>query len=379
MESIETSERIFISSVDLLNRTGLSRATLNNYIKMGILPHPIVKKPNDTIHSRAKRIGYFPDSVLGTLNRIKQYKKAGHSMAEIRQSFTRILTDPSGCTETKEAGATPAGVHSYDRGNEGGELFYQEENRSGDVAKNKPILKDEDVVSISEKSTTQDLLKRNMPIPLSFSVLAADLQDPIRICAEMEPEEYLKLINQIWISVRSSFKKYFGVYGKHVRNGVVYYFLNGYNSNYLMNPISCALELREKVKKLSNEWKQYNGWVRDLYLNIGISEGHEYFGKIYAAPTVEFITLGDTANYALRLSDFGRCGSIWTTKNLLMRLDEQERKRIRYGIRPGHTKSDTLIENTFSRIADLIMHDRDKQLLFSDISTITVTEIHNLY
>ena len=75
MGELKENGRQIISSIDLMKRTGLSRATLNNYIKAGILPRPMVKRPSDTEHSRAKRIGYFPDSVLGTLDKIIQSKK----------------------------------------------------------------------------------------------------------------------------------------------------------------------------------------------------------------------------------------------------------------------------------------------------------------
>ena len=377
MEEIEKNEGKFISSIDLLNRTGLSRATLNNYIKAGILPHPIVKKPNDATHSRAKRIGYFPDSEMGTLNKIIQHKKEGLSMEEIRKNLTRKSPGSPGDDQIKGIWMTSAGVPSSDRGNKSGELFSLEKNRLAYVPTDTPAQGVTVLPSAGER-TVQDLFKQRMPIPLSFSVLAADLQDSIRICAEMPPEEYLGLINQIWICAKSSFMQYFGIYGKHPGNGLVYYFLKDRNSNYRMNSICCALELREKMKKLSDEWKQDKGWYEDLYLNVGINEGYEFFGKISAAPTVEFITLGDTANYALRLSDFARCGSIWTTKKLLNRLDEKERKKIRYGIRRGQPTHDVLIENTFSRIANLIQYDRDKYIMFSDISTMTVTEIQNL-
>lgn len=377
MKEIEKKEGKFISSIDLLNRTGLSRATLNNYIKAGILPHPIVKKPNDASHSRAKRIGYFPDSVMGTLDQIIQYKKEGHSMEEIRKSLTRKSDGSPGHDQIKGIWMTSTGVRSSDRRNESGELFSLEENRLGYVPTDPPT-QGVTVLPSARERAVQDLFKQRMPIPLSFSVLAADLQDSIRICAEMPPEEYLRLINQVWICVKSSFKKYFGTYGKHAGNGLVYYFLKDSDSNYLINPICCALDLREKMKKLTDEWKQDKGWCEDLYLNVGINEGYEFFGKISSAPTVEFITLGDTANYALRLSDFARCGSIWTTKNLLTRLDEKERKKICYGIRRDQPTHDVLNENTFSRIGDLIPKNGDKYSIISDISTMIVTEIYNL-
>ena len=77
----------FISSTALLARTGISRATLNNYIKMGMIPPPIVKKPDDP-SIKAKQIGYFQDSVWGTIEKIKLYKKEGRSMKEIGSLFS---------------------------------------------------------------------------------------------------------------------------------------------------------------------------------------------------------------------------------------------------------------------------------------------------
>jgi class 3 adenylate cyclase len=374
---MEKSEGRFISSIDLLNKTGLSRATLNNYIKAGILPHPVVKRPNDSAHSKAKRIGYFPDFVLDTLSGIIQYKKEGRSMAEIRKSLTGKSDDSLGRTQIKGILATPDGVHPFDRVNESEELFPLEEIRIGSVPPDMPAQGVTEILSAKERAA-QDLFHQRMPIPLSFSVLAADLQDSMRMCAELPPEEYFSLINQIWLCAKGTFKKYFGIYGKHAGNGMVYYFLKDRHSNYLMNAILCALELREKMKKLSDEWKKDTGWYDNLYLNVGINEGYEFFGRIPAAPAVEFITLGDTANDAVRLSDFARCGSIWTTKNLLNRLDEKERKKIHYGIRRSQSAHDVLIENVFSRIVDLIPQDSDKYTIFNDISTMTVTEIHNL-
>ncbi len=88
MDELDEKEGRFISSIDLIKRTGLSRATLNNYIKAGMLPRPIVKKPNLTDLSKAKRIGYFPESVLRILDDIIQSKEKGFSMERIRKAFS---------------------------------------------------------------------------------------------------------------------------------------------------------------------------------------------------------------------------------------------------------------------------------------------------
>jgi hypothetical protein len=381
MVEVETNKDGFISSIEFLNRTGLSRATLNNYIKIGILPHPLVKRPNDETRSKAKRLGYFPDSVLNIVNKIIQYKKMGCSMTEISKTLTQKLDNSLKDTQINDILTTGVRALSSDQVNKSEDLLSFKETRTESIPPEIQAQRTTDnlsTISTKEKAV-HDIFQQRMPIPLSFSVLVADLQDSIRMCAELPPEEYFSLINQIWICAKSSFQKYFGIYGKHTTNGMVYYFLKDHHSNYLMNAILCALELKEKMKTLSAEWKKETGWYDDLYLNVGINEGYEFFGKIPAAPVVEFITLGDTAKYALILSDFACGGSIWTTKNLLIRLDKKVRNKICYGIRHSQPTHDVLVKNTFSRLADLIPHGSEKYVMFSNISAVTVTEIHNLY
>lgn len=78
-----------VSSKEILHTTGISRATLNNYIKMGILPRPIVQRPKDAIRG-VKKIGYFPREVLERIETVKGMKKDGHSMDEIAAKFKGV-------------------------------------------------------------------------------------------------------------------------------------------------------------------------------------------------------------------------------------------------------------------------------------------------
>ena len=75
-----------ITSKELMEKTGISRATLNNYIKMGILPKPIVRKPGPE-QQGVKQIGYFPISVLENILKVKLLKQQGNSMDEIATIF----------------------------------------------------------------------------------------------------------------------------------------------------------------------------------------------------------------------------------------------------------------------------------------------------
>ena len=43
-----------------------------------------------------------------------------------------------------------------------------------------------------------DLLKKRKPFLTPLAVLVADLQDSVKICSELPPEEYFELINHVW-------------------------------------------------------------------------------------------------------------------------------------------------------------------------------------
>jgi len=220
-----------------------------------------------------------------------------------------------------------------------------------------------------------NLLKQRMPSLVSFCVLVIDLQDSVKISAELPPSEYFDLINQFWKFLSSSFDKYNGIYGKHAGDGMLYYFIQSPGSNYILDAIYCALEVREKAKKVSNEWKIRKGWLNDLYLNMGINEGKEFFGTIRSASTMEFTALGDSINYAGRLSDFARFGTILATKNTINKLSQEELKHIRFGIRRKKQDSEVFIAKSFSRVLDLLDPDDERHSKFMDISTLPITEI----
>ena len=63
-----------ITSKEIIKKTGISRATLNNYIKMGILPKPIVRRPGPE-QKGVKQIGYFPITVLERILKVKLLKQ----------------------------------------------------------------------------------------------------------------------------------------------------------------------------------------------------------------------------------------------------------------------------------------------------------------
>lgn len=485
MDTSEKFRDLWLSSKELLDITGISRATLNNYIKYNLLTKPVVRKP-DNKDSKTKKIGYFPRSAIDRIARIIELKKEGMSMecivksfspqneagrvnlsdnlnlsindinfpaylvnnkfeiewinkaaekeifhqdiASIRSSSDRnifklfsrmgLIRDDSDivkyfmqfvCGRHDEDylsklyyGISDAEIKILEKfynlqGPSGLDSFretYVPIIRTDDVQTAHNIynlvfregilfihvLVDESVQGVLELSQRRgkiitELMKQRMPSLISFCVLVADLQDSSRICAELPPEEYFQLIKDIWKCMGGIFQKYFGTYGKHVGDGMVYYFLKEKDDNYILNSIYCAIELRESLKQLNAEWKLKKNWLNDLYLNIGINEGQEFFGTIPSSPNMEFTALGDSVNYAGRLSDLARFGTIWTTKNLINHLDEADRKKIRFGIRRKEHNREIFIENMYSRVMDMLPPDSANYTKFSDIATLAVTEI----
>ena len=162
----------------------------------------------------------------------------------------------------------------------------------------------------------RDLLGNRRPYKTSLAVLVADIQNSVKICAELPPEEYFELINHVWGTMEPKFRRYFATHGKHVGDGIVYYFFPQPDCNYVLNALQCAHEMKAAMIDIDKEWRHRKNWTNQLKLNIGLDEGQEWFGA-YRTPThLEFTVLGDTINRAARLSDFARDGSIWATKNM---------------------------------------------------------------
>ncbi|MFZ4481351.1 MAG: adenylate/guanylate cyclase domain-containing protein [Rhodoferax sp.] len=72
-----------LSSLEVIKASGISRATLNNYIALGLLPRPQVRNPGHDSHSRARQIGYFPQDAIDRIERIKLMKKEGMTVADV--------------------------------------------------------------------------------------------------------------------------------------------------------------------------------------------------------------------------------------------------------------------------------------------------------
>ena len=225
----------------------------------------------------------------------------------------------------------------------------------------------------------RDLMRKRLPVLTPLAVLVSDLQNSVKICSELPPEEYFELINEIWATMGPIFRKYYGTYGKHVGDGMVYYFFPQPDSDYIFNALACAQELKFEIRKISKQWQLRKNWLNELYLNTGLHEGEEWLGTFQTATSVEFAVLGDTINHAARLSDFARFGTVWATKNLLGKLAHQKRSSVEFGInRKGTDGDDHFVSSSYSQLGAMVDLSSERYEKLRDIAMLPITEIRSV-
>ena len=482
-----------LTSKEVLEKTGISRATLNNYISVGLLPRPEVRTL-ESVQGEARRIGYFPAEVVDRIREVQRMKERGMSMAEIAASLGAKGEAPSvtpvaqesptagvaeGLKLTVDAIAHPAymvnfnfeltwlndaarqsvlgGLESVPPHTEARNVFRfllkggaSEElmrfhfslakrrapntgffslckdapaDRLGALERLYQETEPQDFQTIAEAlaiapdaqgrrvphhvyaaqfregilfvyceggpgSDTllallaqrdiviRDLTRKRLPVLTNLAVLVADMQGSVKICSELPPEEYFELINQIWTGMEPIFRRFYGTYGKHAGDGMVYYFFPQPDCSYVMNAVVAANEMREVMRRISKEWQIRKGWTNELYLNTGLNEGQEWLGVVQAASHVEFTVLGDTINHAARLSDFARYGAIWSTKSFMGKLSASERQRTKFGIRRSAEQGrEIFVASTYATVGSLADLSVGRNEKLKDIAAMPVTEI----
>ncbi len=226
--------------------------------------------------------------------------------------------------------------------------------------------------------TIHDLLKKPLPTLTDVAVLAADLQNAAAVAQQLPPDEYFELINQLWSAMEPILQRYHGIHGKHIGDGLTYYFLPHVDDSYLHQVLCCAIAMRSETRKISHEWQLRKNWGVELKLRIGLHEGNDWLGTFSSDRKIEFTMLGDTVPHTAKLAEFAIGGTIWASKRLVSKLGPEYRRKLRYGIRRRDDYGlETLVEATYSPIQALMDTARHGDRL-QDIAAMSVTEIIDL-
>jgi len=101
-----------ITSKELLDRTGISRATLNNYIAMELIPRPEVKRVSPSPGEPPTTLGYFPEWAETRIYEIRQLKQSGMSIDAIRG---QLSGKPSAAIDSATTSSTQASMREQSK------------------------------------------------------------------------------------------------------------------------------------------------------------------------------------------------------------------------------------------------------------------------
>lgn len=322
-----------LSSKEVLERTGISRATLNNYIGSGLLARPDVLPPGPQ-HGAAPRIGYFPDDTVERIAEIQRLKREGWSIPRIaahlggRPEPAAAAPAPATARPAVAAPATP--------------LAPPPARTGADLAATPP--------------TAAPAPARRGPGPVltPVAVLVSTLQDAGELWLQLPAGEYFELVNEVWTELDRIFGRHGGRHGRHPGEGMVCHFLPQPAANYLWDALAAAHQAREAMRGISSRWQARKGWDFELCMNTGVDEGQEWLGALRLAEPLELTVVGGAADHAAQLSRSARSGAVWITRNLVGRLAAEERQRIAFGVpRGGRAGGERRVLSSFARLADL--------------------------
>jgi class 3 adenylate cyclase len=203
-----------------------------------------------------------------------------------------------------------------------------------------------------------------------FSVISARLDDSRSIVDTLLPETYFQLMTRVWDESDRVVASYGGRRAKRSGTEVQYVIPRHAGTDPAFDAICCAVELRDKMRKIEASLKADGGWFSAIRLNIGISSGKDRLEEEDPTASMAFMLPGGAADQAFHLSAIAHGGAIWITKSAFSHLTPQQIQQIRFGI----YRDDRLIPNIFAQVSDL-PHAPDTPPLGRGIRSLSVTRI----
>ncbi|MCX7817274.1 MAG: MerR family transcriptional regulator [Syntrophales bacterium] len=284
-------DRYFISSREVLAITGISRSTLNNYIKFGLVPVPDVRKCVKG-HGQIRRLGYFPVWVIDRIKEIRDLKRKGLTMDKIVEKFNKITP-----WEAKEASTC--------------------------------FLAGEWV---------------------NICVLGLAIQNGDEVCRRVLPEGYVSIMNTVRKSFESTVANFGGLFIKDMMHTFLSVFFS--SDEYVERTLRCAFALRQNIMSILEEWGKKIGY--DIFFGIAISHG-KYIsldGRNFLPSDVN--CSGGIMSHVIYLSHLANNSEIFATRETIMEISPQRRNIFKYGIKKSEKGKITLFDDVFARSTETV-------------------------
>jgi class 3 adenylate cyclase len=314
-----------LTSKDILEQTGISRATLNNYISAGLIGRPEVLPPAPQ-DGGAPRIGYFPDDTVERVETIQRLKREGWSLGRIVEFFAKG-------GEAAPLASPPAPVPVRD-------------------------------VHVEPSDSPQIMV---------LAILAVTLHDADSLWVGLTVQDYFALTNEVSAEVRRIVATRDGHVTRVAPHRFVCRFLPKPQGRHLWTALEASEGVRDAVREISARWKLRRGWGMDILANAGLCEGESW---VAPAPLEDVQIVGETMDDAQQLARCARPGSLLVTRSLVARLPDALRSRIVHGVAAaGQREGAPARLMTFARLREIAPPGAD---LPRRIAALPVTEIVEL-
>lgn len=333
-----------LTSKEILERTGISRATLNNYIAAGLIPRPDVLPP-DPEDGDAPRIGYFPEETVQRIETIQRLKREGWSLGRILESFS----SPGGISAAPASPAVETPVPAP------------------------PVVPTvASTVQMTETPSRGIVQATESPQVMVVAVLAVTLHDADALWVALSVHDYFALTNEFAADVRRLAIDRGGQVLRVAPHRLVCRFLPGPGRDHLWSALEVSQAARESVLELGTRWKLRRDWDLNIQASLGLCEGESWVSV--AAPD-DIQVIGETMADAEEFASCARAGAVLASRTFIARLPSLQRGRVVYGV-PASPAAEGSPSRpmTFARLGDIA----PGQALGERLAAMPVTEIVEL-
>lgn len=330
-----------LSSKDLLERTGISRATLNNYIAAGLVSRPDVLPPGPE-DGGAPRLGYFPDDTVERLETIQRLKREGWSLGRIVEYFSRARGEAA-----PPVAAAPAAT---------------------------PPVESTPVVAAPITPHPPVSAPSRTPQLMAVAALAVGPHDADALWVSLSVHDYFEMSGELEAELRRLVRSRQGQATRLAPYRFTCHFLPRAGGDPLVAAIEVAMALRSSVADMSNRWNLRRNMDLNVVLNTALTAGEAWVSADVAGG---FQVVGDVSADAQHLLSAGGAGALLASRDFIARLPSAVRGRVVHGVRPSDRPDEPVRLMTFTRLKSLGGTMRSVPRRIADMAVTEVIELRD--
>lgn len=132
------------------------------------------------------------------------------------------------------------------------------------------------------------------------TILYADVRHFTALCANMQPDDVMRMLNEMFSAFVPIIFRYGGTIDKYIGDAILAIFGSPEPDNETQweHAIKTAVEMQQAIKNLGDNWQKHHLPVFEI--GIGIHSGEVLHGFVGSLDHMEYTVIGDTVNRAQR-------------------------------------------------------------------------------